>query len=64
MSAIILNLVVITVIVAGWTAAVAVFYTRLNEGRAMARTARSHEVIQAPGVGSRPAVRQDVRCAA
>lgn len=40
-SAIIMNLAVIAVIVAGWTAAVAVFYTRLNEGRATARTARA-----------------------
>ena len=64
MSAIILNLVVITVIVAGWTAAVAVFYTRLGEGRALPRAARGHEVIETPDAGSRPATRQDVRRAA
>ncbi|HET9079555.1 MAG TPA: hypothetical protein VFO01_03440 [Trebonia sp.] len=61
MSAIILNLVVIAVIVAGWTAAVWAFYTRLDEGRARAGSARSREVT---GAGSLPATRQDVRRAA
>ena len=63
MSAIILNLVVIAVIVAGWTAAVWAFYTHLDDSRAP-RAARNHEVAGALGAGSRPATRQDVRPAA
>lgn len=60
MNAIILNLVVIAVIVAAWTAAVWAFYTRLDDSRAP-RTARGREVTPITGAGSRPATRQDVR---
>jgi hypothetical protein len=63
-SAIILNLVVISVIVAGWTAAVWALYTRLGEDRPAARTGRTREVIQDPDAGARPATRQDLRRAA
>ena len=63
MSAIILNLVVIAVIVAGWTAAVWAFYTRLDDSRALPRTVRNHEVIEIPGADSKPATRRTARAA-
>ena len=63
-NAIILNLMVIAVIVTGWTAAVWASYIGLDDSRALRRTARNHEVVQALGAGSRPATRRDVRRAA